>query len=101
MSARARCAAVVLFVVASAQCVPTLSGSDSLITGTRILAIKAHPAEAAPGAMVTFAALVVGPGGTVSGPPIAWDFCTAPKPIIEDNAVSSACLGSGDRKSVV
>ncbi|HEX8795202.1 MAG TPA: hypothetical protein VF765_29845, partial [Polyangiaceae bacterium] len=31
----------------------------------------------------------------LSGPPVAWDFCTAPKPITEDNVVSSACLGSG------
>ena len=94
MSARARCGVAVL-VVASAHCVPTLSGSDSLITGKRILAIKAEPAEAAPGVKVTFTALVAAPGGTVNGAPIAWDFCTAPKPITEDNAVSNACLGSG------
>jgi len=94
VSARARCV-VVLLVVASAQCVPTLSGGDSLITGTRMLAIKAEPAEAAPGVKVTFTALVAAPGGTVNGAPIAWDFCTAPKPITEDNAVSNACLGSG------
>jgi hypothetical protein len=84
-----------LLVAASAHCVPTLSGSDSLITGTRVLAIKAEPAEAAPGAKVTFTPLVVAPGGTVSGAPIAWDFCTAPKPIVEDNVVANACLGAG------
>ena len=95
MSARARCG-VVLLVVASAHCVPTLSGSDSLITGKRILAIKAEPAEAAPGVKVTFTTLVASPGGTVSGAPIAWDFCTAPKPITDDNAVSNVCLGSGE-----
>ncbi|HEX8796029.1 MAG TPA: hypothetical protein VF765_34000, partial [Polyangiaceae bacterium] len=62
MSARTRCAWVVL-VAASAHCVPTLSGSDSLITATRILAVRAEPAEAAPGAKVTFTPLVVGPDG--------------------------------------
>jgi len=86
---------VALAVVASVHCVPTLSGSDSLITGTRILAIKAEPAEAAPAVKVTFTTLVAAPGGTVSGAPIVWDFCTAPKPITEDNSVSNACLGSG------
>jgi hypothetical protein len=44
---------------------------------------------------VTFTALVAAPSGTVNGAPIAWDFCTAPKPITDDNAVSNACLGSG------
>ncbi len=83
-----------MLALAWAQCVPTLSGSDSLVTGTRILAIKAEPAEAAPGAKVTFSTLVAAPGGTVSGAPVAWDFCTAPKPITEDNVVSNACLGS-------
>lgn len=95
MSARARCCGVALLVVAPASCVPTLSGSDSLITGTRILAIKAEPAEAAPGAKVTFTPLVVGPDGTMSAAPMTWDFCTAQKPITDDNVVSNACLGSG------
>jgi hypothetical protein len=94
VSARARCAVVVLVVATSTHCVPTLSGSDSLITKTRILAIKAEPAEGAPGAKATFSTLVASPGGSVSGAPIAWDFCTAPKPIVEDNVVSNACLGS-------
>jgi len=94
VSARARFGVVVL-VVAAAHCVPTLSGSDSLITATRILAIKAEPAEAVPASKVTFTALVATPAGTVNGAPIAWDFCTAPKPITEDNSVSNACLGSG------
>ncbi len=93
MRARARCRVVVLLAAAT-SCVPALSGSDALVTGARILAIKAEPAEAAPGAKVTFTALVASPGGTVSGAPVAWDFCTAQKPITEDNVVSSACLGS-------
>lgn len=84
-----------MLALAWVQCVPTLSGSDSLITGTRVLAIKAEPAEASPGAKVTFTTLVAAAGGTVNGAPITWDFCTAPKPITEDNVVSNACLGPG------
>lgn len=94
MSTRARAAAAVL-VLSSMHCVPTLSGSDSLVTTTRILAVRAEPAEAPPGAKVTFTPLVVGPGGTVNGAPVSWDFCTAPKPITADNVVSGACLGTG------
>lgn len=93
MRTGARAAAAAL-VLASMHCVPTLSGTDSLVTATRILAVRAEPAEAPPGSKVTFTPLVVGPGGTVSAPPVSWDFCTAPKPITEDNVVSNACLGS-------
>ncbi len=95
MSTRARHAAALALVAASAHCLPTLSGSDSVVTATRILAVRAEPAEAAPGAKVTFTPLVVGPGGTVNDATVAWDFCTAQKPITEDNVVSSACLGTG------
>jgi hypothetical protein len=82
-------------LVGTATCVPSLGPGDSLITSTRILAVRADPAEAAPGASVTFTAFVAGPGGTVTGADIGWSFCTAPKPLTEDNVVSNACLGSG------
>jgi hypothetical protein len=77
-----------------AACVPSLGPGDSLVGSTRILAIRADPAEAPPGAKVTFTSLVAGPDGTVTDASIAWDFCTAPKPLTEDNVVSNACLGS-------
>ena len=95
MSARASSGAGLL-VLAATQCIPSLGPGDSLVTSTRILAIRADPAEAAPGSTVTFTALVAGPGGAVTGAPIAWDYCTAPKPITEDNVVSNACLGTSD-----
>jgi hypothetical protein len=75
-------------------CIPALGSGDSLVTSTRILAIRADPAEAVPGTRVTFTALVASPGGTVSNADIDWSFCTAPKPVTEDNVVSNACLGS-------
>ncbi|HEY3820002.1 MAG TPA: hypothetical protein VGL81_22710 [Polyangiaceae bacterium] len=79
---------------ATATCVPSLGPGDSLITTTRILAVRADPAEAAPGAMVTFTSFVASPGGTVTDAAIDWSFCTAPKPLTEDNVVSNACLDS-------
>jgi hypothetical protein len=41
---------------------------------------------------VTFTPLVVGAEGTMAAPSVAWSFCTAPKPLTEDNVVSTACL---------
>jgi hypothetical protein len=73
--------------------VPSLGADDALVTGPRILAVRAEPAEAKPGATITFTALVAGPEGTSPAPAIAWSFCGAPKPLTGDNVVSSACLG--------
>lgn len=79
-------------VVALAACAPTFGPSDSLVTSTRVLAVRAEPAEGKPGEDVTFTALVARPDGTVTDAAIAWSFCTAPKPLTEDNVVSRACL---------
>jgi hypothetical protein len=86
--------AVVVLAALAAACIPSLGPGDSLVTSTRILAVRADPAEAAPGTRVTFGALVAAPSGAVAGPDIAWSFCTAPKPLTEDNVVSDACLGA-------
>jgi hypothetical protein len=75
-------------------CVPSLGPDVSRITSTRILAVRADPAEAAPGARVTFTSFVAGREGTLTGADIDWSFCTAPRPLTEDNVVSNACLGS-------
>ncbi len=83
-----------LLLGATATCLPRLGSDDSLVTSPRILAIRADPAEAPPGAAVTFTSFVADPGGTLSDAAIAWSFCTAPKPLTEDNVVSNACLGS-------
>lgn len=79
---------------ATATCIPSLGPGDSLVTSTRVLAIRGDPAEAKPGAAITFTPLVASPQGTVASPRIAWSFCTAPKPLTEDNVVSNACLGA-------
>jgi len=83
-----------VLVAATVTCVPALGPGDSLITSTRILAVRADPAEAVPGTKVTFTSFVAGPGGTVTNAGIDWSFCTAPKPLTEDNVVSNVCLGS-------
>ncbi len=80
-----------VFLLGVAACKPDLGPGDSLVTSTRILAVRADPPEAAPGKGVTYSALVAGADGTVHGAPIVWSYCTAPKPIGENNAVSAAC----------
>ena len=77
---------------ATVTCIPNLGPSDSLIQSPRILAVRADPAEANPGATVAFSAFVVGPSGTATTPLVRFSFCTAPKLLTEDNVVSSACL---------
>jgi hypothetical protein len=80
-------------VASTVTCIPSLGPDDSQITSTRILAVRAEPAEAQPNSSkITFTALVASPGGTVKSPAIVWSFCTAPKPITEDNVVSNVCL---------
>jgi hypothetical protein len=80
-------------LAAALSCIPNLGPDDSGITSTRILAVRADPAEATPGSKITFTAFVAAPSGIVTNAPIAWDFCTAPLPLTEDNVVSNACLG--------
>ncbi len=83
-----------LLACATATCVPDLGPGDSLVTSPRLLALRADPAEANPGTKVTFTPFVVGSAGAVPGAVVAMSFCTAPRPLTDDNIVSDACLGS-------
>lgn len=74
-------------------CAPTVSSIDWLVTAPRILAVRAEPAEAKPGATASFSALIAAPLGTSTGAP-SWSFCVATKPLTEDNIVSDACVGT-------
>jgi hypothetical protein len=77
-----------------AACDEPLDQRLAIIDQPRVLAVIAEPAEAKPGAMVTYAAVIASPDGPVADPP-SWAFCTAPKPPTEDNAVSTGCLDDG------
>jgi hypothetical protein len=95
-----KAAAVALAVAALlAACIPSVGPGDEIITAPRLLAVRNEPAEAAPGTMVTFTAFVAAPDGDAGdageAAAITWAFCDAPKPLTEDNVVSSACLGDG------
>lgn len=85
-----------LLVVAIAACRPDLGPGESLVSSRRLLAVRADPAETLPGAQATYTALVASPDGTVQDAAIAWSFCSAPKPLTNDNIVSDACLGGSN-----
>jgi hypothetical protein len=85
--------------LAVAACKPDLGPGDAILTTTRILAVKAEPAEAKPGTSATYTALVATPGGAMAGAPLGWAFCTAPKPVGENDVVSTAC--TSDPSSLV
>jgi hypothetical protein len=87
-----------LLFLAAGGCKPGVGAPISLIGGPAILAVKGQPAEVAPGAMVTYQVLAVdstgripSPGGDVTAS-AQWVICEQPKPPIETNSVSSACL---------
>jgi hypothetical protein len=75
-----------------ASCVPDLDQRTSIVDRTEILAVVAEPAEAPAGASVQYHALVATPDGEAIAPVLSWAYCTKPKPPIEDDAVSTACL---------
>ncbi len=63
-----------LLTLASACSSPQFT-QEWLVDRTRVLAVRAEPPEAAPGAMITLSALVVDPNGE---PEVAWVACTVP-----------------------
>lgn len=71
-------------------CRPDFDLAGSRVDRPRILAVRATPAEVAPGQPVMLEALSVSPAGPSAVP--EWSFCTAPKPLTENNIVSEACL---------
>lgn len=93
---RQRFAGVVLgMVVAFVACKPEFGDRESLLETTRILAVRGEPPEARPGEAVAYSVLVASPSGRVVDPVVAWAYCTLPKLLTENGAVSAACLGAG------
>ncbi len=82
-----------IMVVLVAGCRPDLGQPGSLVTEPRVLAVRGEPAEVRPKEDVDYTVLLAGPGGTEAAPALDWAFCTAPKPVNENNAVAVGCLG--------
>ena len=75
-------------------CAPTFADDSALVREARVLAVKSEPAEAAPGATLTWTALVATPSQSEAPPAPSWSLCNAPKPPTENAVVSSACLSA-------
>jgi hypothetical protein len=75
-----------------AACKPDAGTPLTLVDAPRILALRAQPAEVAPGAAVTLDALVASPDGEVAPPSLDWSLCHSPRPLESNDVVSAACL---------
>jgi hypothetical protein len=74
-----------------AGCQPASGPPLSLVTAPRVLALRGQPAEVAPGAMVTWDALVASPDGELAAA-LDWSICPSPRPLTTNDVVSPACL---------
>lgn len=92
VTARALAAGLLASAALVGACKPELEGRASEVTGTRILAVRSEPAEAAPGKDVTYTSLVASADGEVAAPPLDWAFCTLPRPVAENADVSVLCF---------
>ena len=77
-------------------CNPEFSARSSRVDAPRVLGVQASPAEAAPGASVSYRILVVNQQGTIDGPEVDWSYCTKSKPLNELNDVAAECFSEGD-----
>ena len=95
----------VLVLIAAASgpvaCKPGVGPPAYLVTDYALLAVYGEPAEAKPGASVTYSFLLASPNGTVIDARAEWDICQTPKPPAESNAVASACTGAPDAGAAV
>lgn len=89
-------ASTLLVLVLAAGCLPDVDVDESRIVAPRVLAIRAIPAEAAPGETVRLEALHVGPEGRIVDGVLEWARCDARRPLAELGPVSPACLAWED-----
>ncbi|AKF05637.1 hypothetical protein DB32_002786 [Sandaracinus amylolyticus] len=71
---------------------PDVDVDESILAAPRLLAVRAEPAEAAPGDTVRFVGLYADASGAIDEAPLDWAFCVARKPLAELGPVAQACL---------
>jgi hypothetical protein len=83
----------------AAGCVPDLNTKASHVQQTRVVAVRATPAEATPGQMVTWQAVVVTPLMPQGQTQIDWSMCEAPRNPADSITVTGACFGDADQSA--
>ncbi|MBN8612441.1 MAG: hypothetical protein J0L92_17745 [Deltaproteobacteria bacterium] len=94
MTTRSMLALALLVVLGG--CLPHVDVDESLVRSPRVIAVRATPAEAAPGEAVSLEALYVGPDGTIGAAVIDWARCDARLPLAELGPINPVCLGFED-----
>jgi hypothetical protein len=84
-----------ILLLALCRCVPDFGDPVSLLSGSRILAIRSEPAEVFPGEPVQLQLYAADPSGALSDQTVDWALCTASKPPVENRPISEACLDEG------
>lgn len=85
--------ALALLALAGGACRPDFGLPVSAVTEPRILTVDVEPPEARPGDVVHLTAHPVSADGPLATP-VDFAFCTSPRPLTENNVVSSECLGA-------
>jgi hypothetical protein len=78
-----------------AGCVPDVDIDPSHVDAPRLVAVRADPAEAPPGARVTLTALYVSSDGELAEAELDWAACLARLPLAEPGPIARACI-AGD-----
>jgi hypothetical protein len=90
---------LLFFFCAFCACKPDVDMRTSIVGSPRVLAIRADPAEASPGAAMRYTLLLGASEGTSDGP-VEWAYCTSPKPLTENDVIGADCLdGAAQRIS--
>ncbi len=83
-----------------AACTPTFDDTTSIVSGPRLLAVQASPAEVAVGKSFGMTALYVGPGGAEDASAIDWAICLVQNPLGDPDPIAPTCFGEAGASSV-
>lgn len=81
-----------------AGCASVLEDRTPYVESARVLAVRAEPAEALPGAEVRLRALYADATGALAEGEVEWSWCVARKPLAELGPVAEECLQPGAEK---
>lgn len=90
---------LVLAALIVGACLPEREQEHNLVDSVQILAVRAVPAEAAPGDEVYYEALVASPSGLHAGE-VGWAYCSQSRTVKERTGVTASCAEGRDLEPV-